>query len=156
MKNPDPPEAASSRFMRNALERYYDAARSYERLLIKVESPPYRELFDVRKKIGDVLVRRNDYQEALQAYQAASNLAVEAAATQRVVDWQIKLSNAVEQAGDGLRAGDSALIKLANGYYQKALEILDVAAINEPDNHDLQSRRAALDAKIKAQQPMAQ
>ena len=41
-------------------------------------------------------------------------------------------------------------------YYQKALEILDVAAINEPDNHDLQSRRAALDAKIKAQQPMAQ
>jgi tetratricopeptide (TPR) repeat protein len=28
LKNPDPPEAASSRFMRNALERYYDAARS--------------------------------------------------------------------------------------------------------------------------------
>ena len=156
LKNPDPPEAASSRFMGNALERYRDAAQSYERLLIKMESPPYRELFDVRKKIGDVLVRRKDYQEALQAYQAASNLAVEAAATQRVVDWQIKLSNAVEQAGDDLRAGDSALIKLANGYYQKALEILDVAAIKEPDNHDLQSRRAALDAKIKAQQPMAQ
>jgi tetratricopeptide (TPR) repeat protein len=156
LKNPDPPEAASSRLMRNALERYYDAARSYERLLIKVERPPYGELFEVRKKIGDVLVRRNDYEEALQAYQAASNLAVEAAATQRVVDWQIKLSNAVEQAGDNLRAGDSALIKLANAYYQKALEFLDAAAINEPDNHDLQSKRAALDAKIKAQQPMAQ
>jgi tetratricopeptide (TPR) repeat protein len=152
LKNPDPPE---SRLMRNALERYYDAARSYEGLLIKVESPPYGELFEVRKKIGDVLVRRNDYEEALQAYQAASNLAVEAAATQRVVDWQIKLSNAVEQAGDGLRAGDSALIRLANDYYQKALEILDAAAINEPDNHDLQSKRAALEAKIKAQQPMA-
>jgi tetratricopeptide (TPR) repeat protein len=156
LKNPDPPEAASSRFMGNALERYRDAAQRYESLLIKVKSPPYRELFDVRKKIGDVLVRRNDYQEALQAYQVASNLAVEAAATQRVVDWQIELSNAVEQAGDGLRAGDSALMKLANSYYQKALEILDVAAIKEPDNHDLQSRRSALGTKIKAQQPMAQ
>ena len=95
--------------MGNALDRYRDAAQSYERLLIKVESPPYGELFEVRKKIGDVLVRRNDYQEALQAYQAASIFAVEAAATQRVVDWQIKLSNAVEQAGDGLRAGIALL-----------------------------------------------
>ena len=72
------------------------------------------------------------------------------------MDWQIELSNAIEQAGDGLRAGDSALIKLANGYYQRALEILDVAAIKEPENDDLQSRRAALDAKIKTQQPTAQ
>ena len=156
LKNPDPPEAASSRFMGNALDRYRDAAQRYESLLIKAKSPPYRELFDVRRKIGDVLVRRNNHQEALQAYQVASNVAVEAAATQRVVDWQIELSNAVEQAGDDLRAGDSALMKLANSYYQKALEILDVAANNERDNHDLQSRRSALGAKIKAQQPMAQ
>jgi tetratricopeptide (TPR) repeat protein len=156
VNNPEPPEAASSRFIGNALERYRLAAQSYESLLIKVENPPYRELFDVRIKIGDVLVRRNDYQEALRAYQIASNLAVEAAATRRVVDWQIKLSNAVEQAGDGLRAGDNPLIKLATGYYQKALEILDVAAIKEPDNRDLQSRRAALNAKIQAQQSTAQ
>jgi tetratricopeptide (TPR) repeat protein len=155
VNNPEPPEAASSRFIGNALERYRLAAQDYESLL-KVENPPYRELFDVRIKIGDILVRRNDYQEALKAYQAASNLAVEAAATRRVVDWQIELSNAIEQAGDGLRAGDSALIKLANGYYQRALEILDVAAIKEPENDDLQSRRAALDAKIKTQQPTAQ
>jgi hypothetical protein len=155
MKNPEQPETASSRVFGNALDRYRLAAQSYENLL-NVESPPYRELFDVRIKIGDLLVRQNDNQEALKNYQAASDLAVEAAETRTVVGWQIKLSNAVEQAGDGLRAADSALTKLANEYYQKALEILDVAAIKEPDNHDLQSRRAALDAKIKAQQPTAQ
>ena len=47
--------------------------------------PPFRELFDVRIKIGDVLVRKNDYQEALKVYQSASELAQQAAARQRVV-----------------------------------------------------------------------
>ena len=52
LKNSEALEAR--RFLANALEIYRDAAQRYESLLIKVESPPYGELFEVRKKIGDV------------------------------------------------------------------------------------------------------
>jgi tetratricopeptide (TPR) repeat protein len=156
VNNPEPPQDESSRIIGMALEGYRVAAQSYEELL-KAQRPPYRELFDVQIKIGDVLVRQNHYDEALKAYQAASTFALEAAATLRIVDWQITLSNEIEQAGDflALRARDNTELASSGSfivYYKKALEVLDAAAAKEPENQDLQSRRAALIAKIGDQQ----
>ena len=138
------------------MERYRVSEQAYESLL-GISSPPFRELFDVRMKIGDVLVRKNDYQEALKVYQSASELAQQAAARQRVVSWQIKLSNALEQAGDFLALRAKGNTELApsgtflRAYYHKALEILDAELIKQPNNQDLHSRKVSLDAKLKAQ-----
>jgi hypothetical protein len=35
-------------------------------------------------------------------------------------------------------------------YYRKALEALEAAAVKEPDNQDVQSKKAAIAAKIEA------
>ncbi|WP_425906690.1 tetratricopeptide repeat protein [Nitrobacter sp. TKz-YC02] len=152
---PRPPQDEASRIIGMALERYRVSEQAYESLL-EISNAPYRELFDVRIRIGDVLVRKNDYQEALKIYQSASELAQQAAARQPLVDWQIKLSNALEQAGDflALRARDNRELASSGTflvYYHKALEILDAEAIKEPTNQDLQSRKASLNAKLKAQ-----
>jgi tetratricopeptide (TPR) repeat protein len=160
LNQPEPPQDESSRIIGVALERYRLSEQTYAGLL-GLSNAPYRELFDVRIKIGDILVRQNSHQEALKVYQTASELAQQASATQRVVDWQIKLSNELEQTGDFLAARARDNIELASGgtflvYYQKAIEILDAAAIKEPDHQDLQSRRESLGAKIKAQRSAAQ
>lgn len=152
---PQPPQDEASRIIGKALERYRVSEQAYESLL-GISSPPFRELFDVRIRIGDVLVRKNDYQEALKVYQSASELAQQAAARQRVVSWQIKLSNALEQAGDFLALRAKGNTELAPGgtflvYYHKALEILDAELIKQPNNQDLHSRKVSLDAKLKAQ-----
>jgi tetratricopeptide (TPR) repeat protein len=154
----EPPQDQSSRIIEMALEAYRNSEHAYEGLL-RLSKPPYRELFDVRTKIGDVLVRQNKYPETLKVYRLASQVAQQAAATQRVVDWQIELSNALELTGDLLALRDRDNTEHAKTFvffYQEALAVLESAASKEPDNHDLQSRRAALDAKIKAQQPTAQ
>ncbi len=152
---PQPPQDEASRIIDKALERYRVSEQAYESLL-GISSPPFRELFDVRIRIGDVLVRKNDYQEALKVYQSASELAQQAAARQRVVSWQIKLSNALEQAGDFLALRAKGNTELAPSgtflvYYHKALEILDAELIKQPNNQDLHSRKVSLDAKLKAQ-----
>ena len=120
----------------------------------------------MRIKIGDVLVRQHKYRDALDEYQLASKAAEQAAPARRVVDWQIKLSVALEQAADFLASdagadssddqpatstGNDALL-----YYQTALEAVAAAASKEPDNPDVQSRRAAITAKIETQKSAAQ
>jgi tetratricopeptide (TPR) repeat protein len=147
---PEPVQDESSRLIANALARYQAAADAYESLA-KAEDPRYRDLFDVRIKIGDVLVRQNKYSEALSAYQAAAATAPQAAPTQ-LVELQIRLSFALEQAGDGLAhesAGQGGADAVA--FYQKALDALDAAASKAPDNQDLQSRKAALTIKLATQ-----
>jgi hypothetical protein len=62
------------------------------------------------------------------------------------------LSALLEQGGDVLNQ-PSVCCQLASSedtlaFYQKALEALQAAAVKEPDNQNLQSRKAALSAKI--------
>jgi hypothetical protein len=143
----------STRRIEDALERYRAAAKLYEGLS-KAGEQRYHDLFDVRIKIADVLVHQSKYQDALDAYQSASAAAEQAASTQRVVDWQIKLAVALEQAGDGFlhvagtAGGDPT-------FYQKALEPIEAALAKEPNNPDLQARKAALSAKIESQRTPA-
>jgi tetratricopeptide (TPR) repeat protein len=142
-----------SRF-NDALAYYRTAARSFEDLANNPKVGPlrYRELFDVRIKIGDILRRQNKHKEALDAYQSASAMAERVATSHGIVDWQIELSVAIEEAGDTLRS-PSACCQLASNedalaYYQKALEVIEPATIKEPDNQNLQSRKSAITAKI--------
>jgi len=141
------PQDQSSRIIEMALEAYRNSEHAYEDLL-RLSKPPYRELFDVRTKIGDVLVRQNKYPETLKAYRLASQVAQQAAATQRVVDWQIELSNALELTGDLLVLRERDNTEHAKTFYQEALAVLESTASKEPDNQDLQSRRASLKDKI--------
>jgi hypothetical protein len=70
------------------------------------------------------------------------------------VDWQIKLAVALEQAGDGFLH----LAATAGGdptFYQKAIEAIEAGLAREPDNPDLQARKAALSAKIESQRTPA-
>jgi hypothetical protein len=144
----------SARFIDDALALYRTAAENFEDLAKKQKAGTalYRELFDVRVKIGDVLVRQNKPSEGLEAYQSASATVERVATARDVVDLQIKLSTAIEQAGDGL-AQPSVCCQLVSredvlAYYRKALETLQAAAAKAPDNPDLQSRMAALTKKI--------
>jgi len=157
VNQPDAPELL---FTSAALERYRLAAQNYESLLDS-PAPPYRELFGVRLKIADVLVRQKKFDQALGAYDSASEIAQKAAATSPVADWQIALSQSLEEAGDFL-ARESGSGALPAGsinalvYYGKALDFMQSAASKGPDNSELQSRTAALTAKIKSQQSAAQ
>jgi hypothetical protein len=149
--HPEPVQDESSRLIVNALARYQAAADDYQSLA-KAGDPRYHDLFEVQIKIGDVLLRQNKYTDALAAYQSASATAQQAAPTQHVEDWQIKLSVALEQSGDGLAHQGAAQDGAdAVAFYQKALEVIDAAASQQPDNKDLQSRKAALTAKLEAQ-----
>jgi len=162
--NPEPVDDEITRRLRDALARYQRAAEIFEKLSNQPDagSAQFAKLFDVRIKIGDVLARQNKYSDALDAYQSA--LAA-AAATQRVVDRQLKASDMIAQACDFLarRAGGGpAAAALAAGdepdalsCYQKALAAIEAAAVKDPDNTEVKEKRAALSAKIAAQQPPA-
>jgi tetratricopeptide (TPR) repeat protein len=154
---PEPVVDESSRRIQDALGRYWIAAANFEKLA-KEGAARYFNLFDVQVKIGDVLVRQNKYKEAMGAYQAAASTAEQASSTQRVVDWQIRLADAIEEAGEGIahaavrpmgvypaaaEAGVGALT-----YYQKALDVIEGAAAKDPDNQNLQSRKSRLAEKI--------
>jgi tetratricopeptide (TPR) repeat protein len=146
---PELPVDESSRLIKTALEHYRAAEAGYESL-VQAGNPRDRDLFDLRIKVGDVLVQQGNFKDALTAYQTASTAADHAAPTQRVVDWQVKLADALERAGDGLYhlAGPAGSDP---DFYQKALEAVEAAAAKEPDNPDLQARKTALTVKIKAQ-----
>lgn len=152
----------SSRLIDDALARYRAAAENYAKLAgnPKAGSARYSALFDANIKIGDILVRQTKYTDALEAYKSASAIAEQAAPTQRVADWQIRLSVALDQTGDFLagKAGqDTSAYQLAGTtgegalvYYRKAVEALDAAAIKDSDNPDLKSKKSAITAKIEA------
>jgi tetratricopeptide (TPR) repeat protein len=150
------PEEESARRVKLALERYRAAARNYEDLF-KLGGRPHRELFDVQVKIGDVLVRQGKYDEALEVYQLGSGLAVQAATTQRVVDWLVMLATTLEQTGDVLASGGGSMrlaseMASATSYFEKALEVIDIAVNMEPGNQNLQMRRSTVKKKTEAQQ----
>jgi tetratricopeptide (TPR) repeat protein len=150
---PELPIDESSRLINIALDHYRAAEADYVSLM-KAGNPRYRELFDLRLKLGDVLVRQNKHQDALDAYQSAAAAVEQAAPTQRVVGWQIQLSAKLEEAGDGLANGPqlaSTAGRFALLYYQKALEAVEAGAVKEPDNQDLQSRKATIAKKIESQ-----
>lgn len=150
-----------SRKLEDALRRYRLAAEHLEKAANISEGGPsrYLKLFDTQIMIGDLLVRQNKYKTALEAYQSASATAKRTEPIERIANWQMKLSVALEQAGDGLasnagkgmsgdfhlagKAGEDAL-----SFYQKALEVIEPATIKEPDDQNLQSRKAAITAKI--------
>jgi tetratricopeptide (TPR) repeat protein len=143
-----------ARLIDDALERYRIAADNFGKLVNDPKGGParYLNLFDVRLKIGDVLVRQKKYKEALDAYQSASAAAEQAEPTKPIANWQITLSALLEQGGDGLNQ-PSVCCQLASSenmlaFYQKALEALQAAAVRQPDNQNVQSRKAALSAKI--------
>ena len=163
---PEPVVNQASRLIDDALLAYRAAADTFEKRASLPEPALYADLFNVRIKIGDVLVRQHKYRDALDEYQLASKAAEQAAPARRVVDWQIKLSVALEQAADFLASdagadssddqpasstGNDALL-----YYQTALEAVVAAASKEPDNPVVQSRRAAITAKIETQKSAAQ
>jgi tetratricopeptide (TPR) repeat protein len=165
--NPDPVVDEPTRRIADALMRYQAAAALFEKLVNDPQAGASRfaNLFDVRIKIGDVLARQNKYRDALDTYQAALAAAALAAPTRRVVDWQIKAAIAIEQACDFLvqRAEDVPNGPALAGSdepdgltcYQKAMAAIDAAAVKEADNSEVKARRAALSAKIEAQQPTA-
>ena len=131
----------------------------------KAGAARFSNLFDVRFKIGDALVRQHEYKAALDAYQSASAAAAQAAATGRVGDWQSRLSVALERAGDSLARKatenpaanelDSKDEPAALAYYQRALEALEAATGLEPDNEDFYVRKAALKGKLEDQRSAA-
>lgn len=152
MNRPDAPEQL---FTSAALDRYRLAAQNYESLLDS-QAPPYHELFEVRLKIADVLVRQKKFDQALGAYDSASEIAQRAAAIRPVANWQIALSKSLEEAGDFLANESGSGAQLAGNidalvYYGKALDALQSAASKGADNSQIQSRTAALTAKLKSQ-----
>jgi len=63
----------------------------------------------------------------------------------------------VREAGDAPDGPALAGPDQPNGLacYQKALAAVEAAAVKAPDNAEVEARRAALSAKIEAQQPAA-
>lgn len=152
---PEPVLDASSRLIDDALGRYRVAAEDFARLANDPKGGParYLHLFDVRIRIADVLVRQNKYGEALEAYQAAAAAAEQAEPTKPIAGWQATLSDSLEQVGDFLTRPTSACCQLASkedtlAFYQRALELIQAAAIKQPDDQNLQSKQSALTAKI--------
>src|SRR5262249_36167095 len=79
VNSPEPPQSESLRMLNSALDRYQAAEQGYVGLLT-ANRPPFHELFEVRINIGDILVRRSKFDDALKAYQSAAALAQTAAA----------------------------------------------------------------------------
>lgn len=155
INNPPPPRNDALRAVNDALERYKDAAEGFEGLL-KENNPPYRELFDARLDIADLLVRQDKYDEALDTYQAAATLGQNAPATANMGHWQARLAKAIEEAGDGLAhetASAGATTPLE--FYQNALDVIEAAAAKSPGDPRLKPRKDALAAKIEARKSAA-
>jgi tetratricopeptide (TPR) repeat protein len=152
VNKPEPPQNESSRIIGSALDRYHSAEQVYVSLLT-ASHPSYSQLFNVRIKIADILVRQAKFDEALQVYQSAAGLVQTASATRPVVDWQLSLAKAIEEAGDGLQlqlADATKPAATALSYYQNALELIEAALAGAPDDLRLQPRKDALNAKIEA------
>jgi tetratricopeptide (TPR) repeat protein len=157
------PSSESRRFIENALTRYRAAEDIFEKIVDdpKAGAVRFSNLFDVRFKIADALVRQHEYKGALDAYQSAAAAAALAAGTGRVGNWQSRLSAALERAGDSLaqKTPDNPTTSELDGtgkpfalsYYQRALEALEAATGMEPDNKDFDLRRTALKGKIEDQ-----
>ena len=160
MENPDPVVDEPTRRIGDALVRYQKAADIFEKLVNdpKAGSTRFGNLFDVRVKIGDVLARQDNYTEALNSYQAALAVVVAAPPSRHTVEWQIRASDAIAQACDLLahEAADGLATTVragkdtpdAIGCYQKASAAIEAAAVKDPDNPEVKTRRAALSAKI--------
>jgi tetratricopeptide (TPR) repeat protein/energy-coupling factor transporter ATP-binding protein EcfA2 len=165
--NPEPAEDETTRRFRDALVRYQRAAGIFEKLVNdpKAGSARFANLFDVKIKIGDVLAHQENYKEALESYQSALAMAATAPPSQRIVDWQIRATDAIAQACDFLAheaAGGSATTAVAGNdrpdalaCYQKASAAIEAAAVKDPENPEVKTRRAALSAKIEAQRSAA-
>jgi tetratricopeptide (TPR) repeat protein len=164
---PEPVVNQTSRLIEDALQDYRAAADALAQMATGPQSgaAPYTDLFNVQIKIGDVRVRQNKFRDALDAYQLASKAVEQAAPTVRVVDWQIRLSVALEQTADFLASDagtDSSSYQLTSStggdallFYQKALAAVEAGASKEPTNPELQSRRAELTAKIESRRSAA-
>ena len=165
LENPDPVVDEPTRRIGDALARYQKAADIFEKLVNdpKAGSTRFGNLFDVRVKIGDVLARQDNYTEALNSYQAALAVVVAAPPSRRTVEWQIRASDAIAQVCDLLahEAADGPATTIlagkdtpdAIGCYQKASAAIEAAAVKDPDNPEVKTRRAALSAKIAGLQP---
>ena len=165
--NPEPAVDETTRRIGDALVRYQRAAGIFEKLVNQPAAGGARffNLFDVRIKIGDVLARQENYKEALDSYQSALAVAAAAPASQRIVDWQIRAADAIAQACDFLahEAADGPVAAAAAGNdrpdtlgcYQKASAAIEAAAVKDPQNPEVKTRRAALSAKIEAQRSAA-
>jgi tetratricopeptide (TPR) repeat protein len=152
---PEPVLDASSRLIEDALGRYRVAAEDFAKLANNPKGGParYLNLFDVRIRIGDVLVRQNKYKAALEAYQSASAAAEQAEPGKPIADWQTRLSASLEQVGDFLTRPSSPCCQPASredtlAFYQKALELIQAAANKQPDDQNLQAKKSAIAAKI--------
>jgi tetratricopeptide (TPR) repeat protein len=165
--NPEPPVDETTRRIADALVRYQRAAGIFEKLVNQPAAGGARfaNLFDVRIKIGDVLTRQEKYKAALDSYQAALSVVAAAPPSQRIVDWQIRAADAIAQTCDLLAhetAGGPATTAQAGtdqpnalGCYQKASAAIEAAAVKDPENPEVKTRRAALAEKIEAQRSAA-
>jgi tetratricopeptide (TPR) repeat protein len=151
VNSPEPPQSESLRMLNSALDRYEAAERGYA-LLLTANRPPFHELFEVRINIGDLLVRRSKFDDALKAYQSAAALAQTASAARSVVDWQLKLAQEMEEAGKGLELQQpgTATTVTALDYYQNARDVIDAAIAKAPDDPRLSPRRDALNAMVES------
>ena len=101
LDRPEPVINPASRLIEDALQRYRSAAGTFE----KMTSAPgadvalYGNLFDVRIKIGDVLVRQHKYRDALDEYHLASKAAEQAGSHPGA--WSIGRSKLLGRAGAG-------------------------------------------------------
>jgi tetratricopeptide (TPR) repeat protein len=157
----------STRLVGDALARYLAAADAFEKLTNdrRTGTAQYSNLFDVKIKIGDLSVRQHRFKDAADAYQAASQAIDRVAATQHVADWQVRLSAALEETADLLANSAASAVsdyQLAGtmdedsrAFYQKALDAVTAAAIGDPDNQELQSKKAALAGKLASRQSVA-
>jgi tetratricopeptide (TPR) repeat protein len=157
LAHPEPVLDESRRLIDQALARYRAAAETFGKLADdpKAAAAQVANVFDVQIKIGDVLVRQDQYTEALAAYQSASATIGRAAPIRRVVDWQVRLAVSLEQAGDFLAdktekdamtdqpAGSAG----AQAYYQKAFEAIEAASTREPGNPDVLSKKLEIATK---------
>jgi tetratricopeptide (TPR) repeat protein len=164
--NPEPLVDETTRRMGDALVRYQRAAEIFEKLANQAGAggAAFANLFEVRIRIGDVLARQDKYRDALESYQSALAAAAAASPAQRA-DRQLRASAAIEEACDDLvrKSGDEPGVAVLAGKdepdglgcYQKAMAAIEAAAVKDPDNADVKARRAALSAKIEAQQSPA-
>jgi tetratricopeptide (TPR) repeat protein len=164
--SPDPPMDEPTRRIADALLRYQTAEAVFRKLADDpaAGSSRFPNLFNVRFKIGDVLVRQKKYGEALDSFQSALAVAsMTGSPSRRFVEWHMKVADRIALACEHLAretAGGPPTAVLASGdqpdrltCYQKALSAIEAAAAKEPDDVEVKEKRAALSAKIEALRP---